>query len=298
MALIGQLGQWTRRAADLPAVQRPQRILLGDPAHFEILEAINPHMRDASGKLLRTDHARAIEQWTALAETYRSLGLTVEVLPAEDGLVDSCFTANPSLVLSLPGGAREMWLARMAHPSRQGEVALHASFGLASGLGIREMPPEIGRFEGGGDGILHPGRFLLHAGIGPRSERAAWEVIAEAHPRMDVLAYELQDPRFYHLDTALAALDEQTALLVPQAFSAEGWELVTAAFPDSIEVPEEEAERFAGNAFCPDGRHVILEQGCVQTVAALQERGFHVLSVDTGEFRKSGGSVFCLKQAY
>jgi N-dimethylarginine dimethylaminohydrolase len=31
-------------------------------------------------------------------------------------------------------------------------------------------------------------------------------------------------------------------------------------------------------------------------VAALLEQGFAVTELDTGEFMKSGGSVFCLKQ--
>ncbi len=111
-----------------------------------------------------------------------------------------------------------------------------------------------------------------------------------------MLLYRLADPRFYHLDTALAALDERTALFVAGAFLPEGLALLEAAFADLIEVPPEEALRLAANAWCPDSRNVLLPAGCPRTEAALRVRGFRPLPLETGEFLKSGGSVYCLKQ--
>ncbi|MBL7008751.1 MAG: amidinotransferase [Planctomycetes bacterium] len=220
------------------------------------------------------------------------------MLPSRPGLTDSCFTANPSIVLSLPTGGREAWMAKMAHPSRQAEVELHAEFFRQKGIPMRHMPPEVERFEGCGDGLLHPGRFLLHAGVGPRTSARAWEVIAEAHPELDVLVYPLQDERFYHLDTALAPLAERTAMYVAEAFDDAGVELVHAAFPKAFAVPLDEALRFACNAHSPDRRHVLIERGCPVTAAELRKRDFLPVEVDTSEFRKSGGSVFCLKLAF
>lgn len=296
MGVYDRLRDWPRRAADLPPAPGPDGVLLADPAAFEVLELHNPHMAGADGRPNRVDGDAARVQWLALAAAYAAIGQRVEVLPAEPQLADLCFAANPSLLLATPRGP-EAWLARMTHPSRRPEVAAHARWYAARGIPAREMPAAVARFEGGGDGVPHPGRFLLHAGVGPRSERAAWQALAGAHPDLDVLLYELHDPRFYHLDTALAALDERRCLHVPQAFDAHGLELLHAAFEEPIPIPLAEGLRFAGNAYCPDARHVLLPRGCPATEAALRERGYAPIPLDTSEFQKSGGSVYCLKQA-
>jgi len=297
MALVARAADWRRRAADLQQVARPGAVLLADPAAFAVEEIHNPHSAGADGAPNRVDPARARRQWEELADAYRRLGQRVEILPAAPGLADLCFSANPTLFLPTPEGG-EVWASRMTHASRRPEVALQRAWFAARGSRARELPAGITRFEGGGDGIPHPGRFLLHAGAGPRSERSAWEAVAAAHPQMDVLVYELRDPRFYHLDTALAALDETRCLYVPEAFDAAGLELLRAAFADPIALAPEEAMNFAANAHCPDGRHVLLQRGSPRAEAELRARGFTPVPLDTGEFMKSGGSVFCLKQAF
>ncbi|RMH00773.1 MAG: amidinotransferase [Planctomycetota bacterium] len=298
MPLFRTAEDWPRRPEALPAVSLLGRVLLGDPAEFDVVEAINVHMADADGRLQRIDRGLARRQWQELRAAYERIGVPVEVLPARPGLVDLCFTANPSLVLPLPDGGREAWLARMAHPSRQPEVALHEEFLAAAGIPLRRMPETVGRFEGCGDGLVHPGRHLLHAGVGPRTAEAAWQALAEAHPELDILVYELQDERFYHLDTALAPLSETCALYVREAFDRDGLELLQAAFPEAIAVPLHEALRFACNAHCPDGRHVLIERGCARAASEMRRRGFEPIELETSEFRKSGGSVFCLKLAF
>ncbi|MBI3818126.1 MAG: amidinotransferase [Planctomycetes bacterium] len=289
---------WPRRAADCRQTPRLGRVLMADPAAFDVVDAQNAHMRDAAGELNIINKKRAREQWESLAAAYRRAGIDVSILDAEPGLPDFCFAANPSFVLPLPDGGREMWLSKMAHASRRGEVAAHAAFARKNNINIREMPAHVPRFEGTGDAMLHPGRFLLHAGVGPRSTRAAWDALADAHPDLDILIYQLHDERFYHLDTALAPLDENTALIVPQAFDGRGLKLIKSAFASAFEIPIAESLQFAGNAHCPDGRHVILQKGCVETERWLRSRGFEPVPVETGEFIKSGGSVFCLKLAW
>jgi N-dimethylarginine dimethylaminohydrolase len=296
VGLYDRLADWPRRAAELPVVPPPHGVLLADPADFAVLEIHNPHMAGARGEPHRVDADAARAEWLQLAGAYSGIGQRVEVLVAPGGLPDLCFAANPSLLLPLPEGC-EVWLARMVHPSRRGEIEVHRRWYAAHGYPLRELPTEVKRCEGGGDGVPHPGRHLLHAGVGPRSERAAWAALAAAHPALDVLVYELKDPRFYHLDTALAALDEETCLYVPEAFDAHGVALLRAAFPEAIAVPHAEAMNFAANAHCPDGRHVLLPRGNPFTERALKQRGFTPMPLETAEFQKSGGSVYCLKQA-
>lgn len=297
MALVSPSETWSRRAADLPQVAYSREVLLGHPGDFAVVEAQNAHMRTANGELQQVDAATALAQWQELRRAYESAGIRTHVLPSGQGHADLCFTANPSLVLACPEGRREVWLAKMRHPSRRPETTCHEEFHRQREAVIRTMSDSVPAFEGCGDGVQHPGRFLMHAGVGPRSETAAWQELAEAHPQLDVLLYELVDPRFYHLDTALAPLDEQSALYVPEAFTSAGAARVQQAFPRAIALPLEESLRFAGNAHCPDGKHVLIDSACLQTCAILRERGFEPVPLDTSEFRKSGGSVFCLKLA-
>ena len=43
---------------------------------------------------------------------------------------------------------------------------------------------------------------------------------------------------------------------------------------------------------------MLLQAGCPRTEKALRARGYEPVPLETGEFRKSGGSVFCLKQMF
>ncbi len=298
MPVFEDVSSWPRRPADLPRVARPDRVLLADPEHFRVVEAINVHMCDAEGRPNRVDPAAARREWEAMRAAYEELGVEVAVVEPPPEWPDACYVANPALVLPLPDGRREAWSARMVHRLRRDEPRLVAEALAARGLVVRELPDPSVPFEGTGDGHVHPGRFLLHGGYGQRTERAAWEAIAAAHPDLDVLVYRLVDERFYHLDTAVAPLTETTALYVREAFDDAGLALLRAAFPDALEVPLDEALRFACNAFSPDGRHVLIERTCTDTRERLEEHGFVPVPLDTSEFRKGGGSVFCLKLAF
>ena len=151
------------------------------------------------------------------------------------------------------------------------------------------------RLEGMGDGLWHLGRRLFWAGCGAALDREAWSAIAERYG-LPVILLALPDPDFYHLDTALALLDEDACLWLPAAFDERGRELVRALFPRALEADEEDARaRLACNATCPDGRTVLIQRGCDVTRGRLERAGFEVRELETGEYLKSGGSVFCMK---
>jgi N-dimethylarginine dimethylaminohydrolase len=110
-----------------------------------------------------------------------------------------------------------------------------------------------------------------------------------------VVGLELADPEFYHLDTCLAALDRATIAWVPAAFTDRSRELIDVLPLEKIAVPEAEARAsFAANLHCPDGDNVIIDQANTTTIDRLTAEGYTVHPVDTSEFRKAGGSVFCL----
>ena len=126
------------------------------------------------------------------------------------------------------------------------------------------------------------------------ASRSAWVRITPFGA--PVVPLELVDPRFYHLDTCFSALDERTALIVPSAFSPQALATLEQAFEVLLECPLEDAEGvLACNGHCPDQRHFVVDAAAVETMAVVRDAGFEAIGVDTSEFRKSGGSVQCLK---
>ena len=282
--------------SELPEIPRPTRALLTSPEHFAVEYVINPHM---AGNIGDVDAERARAQWEALRATYARLGCEVTVLPGQPGLPDMVFCANQTLPYQTPGGEKGVVLSRMHAPQRADEVAHYARFFEGTGYEVHGLDPDLaGDFEGMGDAIWHPGRYLLWGGHGFRTDPQVYRRLGEKLG-FPVLTLLLEDPEFYHLDTCFCPLDEQTVLLYPPAFDEAGLETIRAHFGRILEASEREArELFACNAHSPDGEHVIIQRGCTETNAALAAAGFTPVEVDTDEYLKSGGSVFCMKLMY
>ncbi|KIH50852.1 hypothetical protein ANCDUO_19066 [Ancylostoma duodenale] len=98
--------------------------------------------------------------------------------------------------------------------------------------------------------------------------------------------------RFYHLDTAICPLDDNTAIYFPKAFDEDGQNELKKHL-ELIPVEESEAEKFACNSVVI-GKNVIMNQGSVKIAKVLVERGYKVHFVAMSEYLKSGGSAKCL----
>ena len=284
------------KAAGLELQQIAQRVepaslLMCEPTYFEVKDAKNPHME---GNLNAVDVQLATAQWKELKKTYEGLGFPVHVLPAQTGLEDMVFAANQVLP-GLDARGPYVVLAEMVHTSRRLEVPYYSQWFQAHGYRVMKLTHEAlpPRFEGQGDACWHPYRELLYVGYGFRTEESALTALSEV-TGMPVIKLKLVDPRFYHLDTCLCALDENTALVYPPAFENSGMEMIRHFFTNIIELSDADALNFAGNALALQ-RHVILQRGSDQTCRQLESAGFTPLEVDTSEFMKSGGSVYCLK---
>jgi N-dimethylarginine dimethylaminohydrolase len=103
---------------------------------------------------------------------------------------------------------------------------------------------------------------------------------------------QLQDPRFYHLDTCFCPLNGKRALVFPGAFTKEGLELL-GKYTELIPVPEADALQFVCNAVVL-GKDVVLPAGCPETYKMLADNGFATHPVELSEFIKAGGAAKCL----
>jgi N-dimethylarginine dimethylaminohydrolase len=147
--------------------------------------------------------------------------------------------------------------------------------------------------EGAGDALPFDGALL--AGYGQRSIRGAYHDLTE-RAGWTVRPVRLVDPRFYHVDIAFCPLDERTALIVPEAFTAQDRETLARLVPDLVPATVEEGEMFCVNSVVV-GRTIVMP-GCTSRLGReLERRGFDVVVCEVSEFQKAGGGCRCLTLA-
>lgn len=283
---------------ELETIPRPERVLLARPTHFDIAYEINPFM---VGNIGKADLAAALRQWEAMRDGFERVALEVIELEGQDGLPDMVFTANQALPFADRHGNKKAVMAIMCHEQRQGEIPHAEQWFRRNGYEVIRLEDDgMSRgkpiyFEGAGDAILHQGRRLIWGGYGVRSTRPAFDQISEQLD-VPVVLLELHDERFYHLDTCFCCLDEWSVLVHPPALTEESMEMVRRLFTNVIEADPSEAKTLlAANAVSVNGADVFISKGCVKTAARLAENGYRVHEIDTSEFQKSGGSVYCMK---
>jgi N-dimethylarginine dimethylaminohydrolase len=251
--------------------------LMCSPKYFAVTYAINPWMNlDDS---VDTDLAR--QQWEELKAAYISIGHTVLTIDPQPGLPDMVFAANGATVI---GGT--VLGAKFKHPQRHHEGAAYMDWFRRNGYRVVE-PDYVN--EGEGD-IVFAGRAII-AGHGFRTDADTKHQV-EALFELPVLSVKLVDPRFYHLDTALVVLDEDTAAYYPAAFDAESRDTLAAHFPELIEANDEDAESLGLNALS-DGKNVVMPAQAKDLADQIRAAGFDVVPVDLSEFKKSGGGPKC-----
>jgi N-dimethylarginine dimethylaminohydrolase len=267
-----------RTVIDHPRRAGAGRYLMCPPVYFGVEYRINPWM-DPTGAV---DAELAMRQWRQIEAAYRGAGHTVVTVAPAPGLPDMVFAANAGLV----SGDRVL-LSRFRHRERSAEEGAYAAAFRA--LGFAEVTPSSYVNEGEGD-YLRVGGLVL-GGSGFRTDPRAHDEVAE-FLGAPVVALELVDERFYHLDTALAVLRHDLVAYWPPAFSPRSVGVLQDMFPDAVVASEADAMAFGLNA-CSDGDTVVLSSAATGLIGALRERGLATVCVDTSELQKAGGSVKC-----
>lgn len=256
---------------------RARRYAMTPPTFFAVEYAINPWMDLSTPVDVGVAHA----QWENLYQTYLSLGHHVDIVEPVPGLPDMVYAANGGFI------ADDIAIvAKFRYAERADEARAYAAWMASRGyrpLSTRHVN------EGQGD-LLMVGDIVL-AGYGFRTDRRAHDEISAALG-FPVVSLELVDPRFYHLDTALAVLDDHTIAYYPPAFSEAAHDQLRALFPAAIVVGSADAYVLGLNAVS-DGLHVVIPSGATHFATQLREAGFEPVGVDLSELLKGGGSVKC-----
>ncbi|GAA4747359.1 arginine deiminase-related protein [Amnibacterium soli] len=258
-----------------------RRFLMCRPEHYTVAYRINPWMNPQDP----TDTSVALGQWQTLHDAYVSLGHEVELIDPIAGLPDMVYAANGGFTLD--GVA---YTARFTHPERQPEGPAYGEWFREHGFRVHEAQ-EVN--EGEGDFLLVGDAIL--AGTGFRTSVESHAELAQVTGR-EVVTLRLVDPRFYHLDTALAVLDPAGAdaniAYLPEAFDDASRAELQRRYPDAVEVGIEDA-RWLGLNSISDGRNVVIASRAVGFEASLRERGYTPLGLDLAELLLGGGGVKC-----
>ena len=151
---IKELNSQTLSLAE--AMKFPKSVFFVKPDHFEVVDAINPHMLDDDGELHNVDFELAYEHWQELVEVYAGLGLKTIVLDGLQGCPDMVFCANQTFPYLTADGHLRCAISHMDNDVRKREVP-----SIQEQLEKLDIPadplPEVAR-------NLQPGRVTVNAG--------------------------------------------------------------------------------------------------------------------------------------
>ncbi|GAA5031573.1 dimethylargininase [Microbacterium fluvii] len=265
-----------------------RRYLMCRPEHFTVSYTINPWMEPANP----TDTAKAVRQWEALYDAYLGFGHEVHLIDPIEGLPDMVYTANGGFVID--GTA---YGAKFRFAERGPEGPAFMDWFRDNGFTVAD-PVEVN--EGEGDFLL-VGDVIL-AGTGFRSTGDSHREVGEVFGK-EVVSLTLVDPRFYHLDTAIAVLDpvqgvenggpeKANIAYLPHAFDERSRSILAERFPDAILVSDDDGAVFGLNS-SSDGYNVIISPRAVGFEAQLRERGYNPVMIDLSELLLGGGGIKC-----
>jgi N-dimethylarginine dimethylaminohydrolase len=277
-----------------PVMPQPTGVLMCAPDHYQILSIKNPYMaREVGG----ADVKKARRQWEELKDIFDAVGVPVSLIEPAEGLEDMVFCANQSLAGTRPNGEKVALLSAMRHPSRRKEVESFERWYKEHGYRVVKLKAGgHATFEGSGDAVWHPGKRLIWGGFGFRSDPEMFDQVAAAFTT-PVILLKLVNERFYHLDTCFCPLTPESVLIHPAAFDAASLELILKIFPIVVTANEQDAiAKMACNAAVVHSKTAIIQKGATAVSNHMHALGLGVCEVDTSEFIKSGGSVYCLKQ--
>jgi N-dimethylarginine dimethylaminohydrolase len=259
---------------------RPRHYLMCPPTYFEVTYSINPWMDPDQP----VDIVRAMAQWQWLLDSFLELGHKVDLVDPVPGLPDMVFTANAATVVD-----GQVLVAHFRNRERTAETPAFLEWFRDHGYPQARVATRIN--EGEGDFLSTRSRIL--AGRGMRSEQLAHGEAEEFFGR-PVVGLDLVDPRFYHLDTALAVLDDDAdeIMCYPGAFSASSQARLAELYPDAVLADEADALVFGLNVVS-DGRNVLLSAAAAALATRLRDRGFRPVGLDLSELLKAGGGIKC-----
>ncbi|QQS43880.1 hypothetical protein IPM65_07150 [Candidatus Roizmanbacteria bacterium] len=257
-----------------------KKLLLCPPTFYDIRYEINPWM-DRNNAI---DKTKAQEEYNTLTYAYDQLGIQYEELGCVEELPDQVFTTD------LGHAENNIFIkANFKYSERQKEADIAEEYFKQRGFEIKTLPDDV-YFEGGD--FLKMGEIYLF-GYGKRSSKDATAHLSDILGK-EILSLELPDEYFYHLDTCVAPLNEDTVLVHEKALTDEGLALIKKQFKTVIPTSETDNNNFACNLVTFEN-DLIMTQGISNELKdILTHMGFRIITIPMSQYLKGGGSVHCV----
>jgi dimethylargininase len=221
------------------------------------------------------DVTKAIAQHQAYQDCLAELGVCVVSLSAQPELPDAVFVEDPALVLD-----EVAVISNMGAPSRRPEARTLAE--TLSRYRLVKFLVAPATLDGGD--VMRVGRSLF-VGLSQRTNR---EGVAQLSDILGPYHYHVQPVEVrgcLHLKSACSHVGKNTILINRSLIDAGPFREF-----ELLDVSDEEPA--AGNALLVNDT-VIVSASFPKTRSLLEERGFHVLTIDLSELEKAEAGVTC-----
>lgn len=270
------------------------------PSYFAVLYDINPYM---GGDV---DKQNARDQWQSVREQLIDAGATVHTVRPDEvyqeteqeelpsSLPDIVFAANHGAFINEDTFLR----ATLSQEERKGEHPYieHYIDDLFENVEIQTTEYD---FEGYGDVYRDHHSEVLWLGYGIRSEYEYTERFADDD--YEVIPLELTNEWFYHLDTCLFSISDDTILVEDGAFTQTSIDKIQEQYSNVVLLSNPGVEKPSNEHFMPCNS-VKLPDGTILTTPENKNLFEHTVGVDesqmryvdVSEFHKAGGSIRCM----
>jgi len=197
-----------------------------------------------------------------------------------DGLADSVFTHDPSLVTE-----KGAVVLRMGKPQRRGEERAHARLYEKLGIPILGCIEAPGTVEGGDCLWFDPETLVV--GRGFRTNQSGIEQLAAILAPLGVkveafdLPVQLGEAACLHLMSLISLLDEDLALVHSPLLPVALYQMMRAREMTLVEAPVEEfarSETLSINVLALAPRRGVMIEGLPQTAEALRREGCEIVT--------------------
>ena len=253
------------------------------PQYYDVVHKnLNVHMQMHHA----VNKQKAFMQYFNLYHALRNIGVKVDYVEPQPGLVDMVFAANGALIDPTSNTAI---VSNFSAEPRKSESVYWNKFLRSNGYNLKTT---ITTFEGQGDALFSHNNTKLWTGYGFRSSFAASAEIQEYLPHVQIIPLKLIDPNFYHLDTCFSVLNHDTILYYPKAFDENSNEIIRNHFRNCINVSYSDAMNFVCNSLEYDN-FVITHKCSLSLKTELLNHNFKIIEMNMSEYLLSGGSVKC-----
>jgi arginine deiminase len=290
---------WSARDADMRTEIGSVWAACGSDSEYLQLRAVLLHRPgaelrvadvDAAQMLAQPDPARAAAQHDALADAYRSAGVTVHYVEPVAAKPNLMFCAD--LFFMTPAGAI---LARPASTVRAGEERLVAARLAALGVPILRSVAGRGTFEGADAMWLDTRSVMIGRGLRTNEEGARQVAATLAEQGVSTVIVDLPVGAM-HLMGQLRIVDRDLAFVRRGRIDERGLEglhergMVVSSFPDDAEMDR----GFGNNIVTLSPRRILMPADNPRTREFYESHDVECIEVEMDELAKAAGAVGCL----